>query len=1065
MKDLKRYASIIMSFALMALPVAGPLIPVFGAPSESFDHDGSYRLICGYEEGDYEYGDASENDAPKKHVHDESCYELIDDDSEEESSEDKGPIPDKEEGAADASASTAQDKKYPDSGFSDINVIDDTTAEDKDKGSKENPYTIADILEIGEPSYFEGNIDEKYFSESELRQSDDGGYILDLSDKEPSEYISIDDVTSKLPSELLIKFNNYTFIHFKPEDESILEPLDLSEKYLSMDISWDSETFGEEEKEGTYIFSAELEDEIEGLNLSIDDVTVDLGNENTETVLEDVSYISVEGGTEICNAIAVTKNDKTWSNNTYAVRGNIIINNVVMVEGDVKLILMDGSSLTVNGGINVPEGSSFTVLGQEKGTSRLISRGKNISNEGYGGYAGIGGCGETKSTVNFGDITLASGGTIKAYGGSRSAGIGGGGYENSNDTEYNGTIKIVRGTVYAEGHGWASGIGAGADGDNKSTIDILGGDITASILGEVNSSNRGASIGGGLTTGCGEINISGGHIIAEMDIGDGKWHNDEKAKGNNKINISGGVVEAAGNIGYNNYYNVDVNISGGVVFADSIKVKDQNDYEAANGLIFVGGNCEVNEKVSLSDNVQEFEIPDDATLTFKGSGSLELNGQVIINYGSIKVDENVTPLGLISGNGIIINYGDIDPVSILGEGIKLLGQKSSSAMIINGEDKAEASYGDEISISVNITSANDTNAISRSAAINVVAVYAKRERDDSFLIGTASVNESYRAELILNIKNNEDEGIYWRPGKYTLSAYYGGGGDEGFTPSEISAVLTVSKGQQSADSVSYEILAKDSEGFTISFSDTSTDNSGRLQVRTEDRDGNILTDWKDAELGSPMELSFDDESYARLYLRYAGDDFYLDSSEAGPYEIKYEVPEEPTQPEDPEDPEEPAGPEEPAEPEEPSHGGSSGGSGGSVSGPVGVYYADGRNSGSPSGITEGSFELISDTENSGEGSEGSYSWRFRLSDGSYARDMWIKAIWNGRADWYYIGEDGLIKGGWFTDKDGNIYYLHPYHDGSFGYMYTGDQIIDGVQYHFSTGTEEGLPEGALKRQS
>ena len=79
--------------------------------------------------------------------------------------------------------------------------------------------------------------------------------------------------------------------------------------------------------------------------------------------------------------------------------------------------------------------------------------------------------------------------------------------------------------------------------------------------------------------------------------------------------------------------------------------------------------------------------------------------------------------------------------------------------------------------------------------------------------------------------------------------------------------------------------------------------------------------------------------------------------------------------------------------------------------------------------------------------------------------MWIKALWNGRADWYYIGEDGLIKGGWFTDKDGNIYYLHPYHDGSFGYMYTGDQIIDGVQYHFSTGTEECLPEGALKRQS
>ena len=1064
MKDLKRYASIIMSFALMALPVAGPLIPVFGAPSESFDHDGSYRLICGYEEGDYEYGDASENDAPKKHVHDESCYELIDDDSEEESSEDKGPIPDKEEGAADASASTAQDPEDTSFDLVDIRPVNDIQSEEQEdkKGSEDDPYTIGYIeSNFGKIDRFRVSGDsEVTFTGEEVTKEPDGRYILYLTDKEPSEYISFDSVVSLLPSAILIRFSeDEAWLNYKDGDNP--GQLNLKGKYLSMDISWDSETFGEEEKEGTYIFSAELENEIEGLNLSIDDVTVDLGNENTETELKDVSYIFVDGETKTRDAIAVTKNDNTWSDNTYAVRGNIIINNVVMVNGEVNLILMDGSSLTVNGGINVPEGSSFTVLGQEKGTSRLVSRGDDISNDGGGGYAGIGGCGEEESTVNFGYITLASTGTIEAYGGDRSAGIGGGGYMNSNDTEYNGTIKIVRGTVYAKGGIWASGIGAGADGKNESTINISGGDITASC----GNDNNAASIGGGLTTDCGNIKISGGHIIAETDIGDGTWHDSNRIQGSHNIFISGGVIEAAGNIGENSDNNgdddscVNVDISGGVVFADSIKGKDG--YEAANGLIFVEENCEVNEKVSLSDNVQEFEIPDNATLTFNKGGSLELNGQVITNYGTIKVGDGVTPSGQITGDGIIINYGDIDPVSILGEGIKLLGQKSSSAMSINGEDKAEASYGDKISISVNITSANDTNALSRSAAINEVAVYAKRERDDSFLIGTAPV-EGSEAELKIKLINDEDQGIYWRPGKYTLTAYYGGGGDEGYTPSEISAVLTVSKGQQSADSVSYEILAKDSEGFTISFSDTSTDNSGRLQIKIEGRDGNTLDDWKDAELGSHMELSFDDKSYARLYLRYAGDDFYNESPEAGPYEI---VAQDPEEPEEPSNPEEPTDPENPAEPEEPSHGGSSGGSGGSVSGPVGVYYADGRNSGSPSGITEGSFELISDTENSGEGSEGSYSWRFRLSDGSYARDMWIKALWNSRADWYYIGEDGLIKGGWFTDKDGNIYYLHPYHDGSFGYMYTGDQIIDGVQYHFSTGTEEGLPEGALKRQS
>ena len=311
MKDLKRYASIIMSFALMALPVAGPLIPVFGAPSESFDHDGSYRLICGYEEGDYEYGDASENDAPKKHVHDESCYELIDDDSEEESSEDKGPIPDKEEGAADASASTAQDPEDTSFDLVDIRPVNDIQSEEQEdkKGSEDDPYTIGYIeSNFGKiDSFLVSGDSEVTFTGEEVTKEPDGSYILYLTDKEPSEYISFDDVTSKLPSELLIKFNNHTFIYFKTEDESIPEPLNLSEKYLSMDISWDSETFGEEEKEGTYIFSAELERKIQNLDLSIDDVTVDLGNENTETVLEDVSYISVEGGTEICNAIAVKK--------------------------------------------------------------------------------------------------------------------------------------------------------------------------------------------------------------------------------------------------------------------------------------------------------------------------------------------------------------------------------------------------------------------------------------------------------------------------------------------------------------------------------------------------------------------------------------------------------------------------------------------------------------------------------------------------------------------------------------------------------------------------------------
>ena len=81
-------------------------------------------------------------------------------------------------------------------------------------------------------------------------------------------------------------------------------------------------------------------------------------------------------------------------------------------------------------------------------------------------------------------------------------------------------------------------------------------------------------------------------------------------------------------------------------------------------------------------------------------------------------------------------------------------------MTINGKDNAAASYGDEIIISVNIKSQNEVNTFSRSADIDEVDIYAKRGREDSFLIGTASVDGSYNAELKIKLKNEEDRGIY-----------------------------------------------------------------------------------------------------------------------------------------------------------------------------------------------------------------------------------------------------------------------------------------------------------------
>ena len=141
------------------------------------------------------------------------------------------------------------------------------------------------------------------------------------------------------------------------------------------------------------------------------------------------------------------------------------------------------------------------------------------------------------------------------------------------------------------------------------------------------------------------------------------------------------------------------------------------------------------------------------------------------------------------------------------------------------------------------------------------------------------------------------------------------------------------------------------------------------------------------------------------------------------------------------------------EPEkEPDHPESAGvsGSGGSVSGPIGVYYEDGRH--------------IPGNPQNGTWRQDDKGWWFELYDGSWPKACWYQCWWNGEIHWYHFNAEGYADGGWFTDTDGNIYYLHPYHDGDFGYMYTGDHVIDGTAYSFSKGREQdGLPEGALKR--
>lgn len=241
--------------------------------------------------------------------------------------------------------------------------------------------------------------------------------------------------------------------------------------------------------------------------------------------------IAVQAGTSItyydqngkeqtadCNDIITQENIQSYgtlTNGWYAVEGTVTGDNRIEVQGTVNLILEDGCSFTVNGGIEVNEGNALTIWGQQKGNGEL--KAQNVAYY----CAGIGG-GDGKSG---GNITVA-GGNIIATAYSAGAGIGGGAYGNG------GMITIKGGEIEAEGGDAGAGIGGGGYG-NGGTITITGGKIKAKGI------DGGAGIGGGRQGAGGTIKIQGGNIYAS--IRDGLVANGDFAIGAG-MNGSGGSL-------------------------------------------------------------------------------------------------------------------------------------------------------------------------------------------------------------------------------------------------------------------------------------------------------------------------------------------------------------------------------------------------------------------------------------------------------------------------------------------------------------------------------------------
>ena len=194
-------------------------------------------------------------------------------------------------------------------------------------------------------------------------------------------------------------------------------------------------------------------------------------------------------------------------NGWYVVDANTTIGNRIEMAGIVNLILADGFRFDAKKGLHVPKGVTLHIWGQSDGSGFLEA---NVDQKDY-----VAGIGESRSGKEgrdaepSGEINI-HGGTVMAYGGKYSPGIGG---------NFGQDITITGGLVNASGGELGAGIGCGFNSMTPRNITITGGKVVA-------FSTDGAGIGSGT----GSYNHWGGEVPS-----DGTF---------NTIRITGGLVES-----------------------------------------------------------------------------------------------------------------------------------------------------------------------------------------------------------------------------------------------------------------------------------------------------------------------------------------------------------------------------------------------------------------------------------------------------------------------------------------------------------------------------------------
>lgn len=263
------------------------------------------------------------------------------------------------------------------------------------------------------------------------------------------------------------------------------------------------------------------------IEIEISGTTIKLSDQTDEYIVESGKSLIIDGGSQAqSKRIVIKENAKVMLKNVKLKAPSNDNVSTIEIEGTATLLLsgtneisgsLYGCPLTVTRGtltINGTDNDQLTLvggasiwagcLGLVRSSTNLIINGGNIVADGRKGEAaGIGSYYAGDKDCGF--ITI-NGGTIKAYGGSGSAGIGAGNQCKSGD------INITGGNIIAIGGGGNGGAGIGSSSAGScGNITISGKNTVVTATAGSNSSD---DIGGTEGGSCGTVTITDATVTA-----------------------------------------------------------------------------------------------------------------------------------------------------------------------------------------------------------------------------------------------------------------------------------------------------------------------------------------------------------------------------------------------------------------------------------------------------------------------------------------------------------------------------------------------------------------------